>query len=191
LDTRVRRRPSRERIGFRSYRVFISSISALNCACVIFRCSRHMRSCCSNFVASEMGNLTPSLACFSMLATISEQETCSVFPVGVLTVPPSECGVSPPWSTLQLALTRAHRRFRHHIDYHFRRIARCSFSHGSSGRNTLRAATGNKNRRRAGGIQRSVYRNVRVPLLPRASAIQELVTAWKLLWSWRRRGRPG
>jgi hypothetical protein len=27
--------------------------------------------------------------------------------------------------------------------------------------------------------------------LPRASAIQELVTAWKLLWSWRRRRPPG
>jgi hypothetical protein len=25
--------------------------------------------------------------------------------------------------------------------------------------------------------------------LPRASAIQELVTSWKLLWSWRRRRR--
>jgi len=24
--------------------------------------------------------------------------------------------------------------------------------------------------------------------LPRASAVQELVTAWKLLWKWRRRG---
>jgi hypothetical protein len=26
--------------------------------------------------------------------------------------------------------------------------------------------------------------------LPRASAIQELVAAWKLLWMWRRRRRP-
>lgn len=25
--------------------------------------------------------------------------------------------------------------------------------------------------------------------VPRASAIQELVTAWKLMWGWRRRGR--
>jgi hypothetical protein len=27
--------------------------------------------------------------------------------------------------------------------------------------------------------------------LPRASAVQELVTVWKLLWSWRRRRPPG
>jgi hypothetical protein len=26
--------------------------------------------------------------------------------------------------------------------------------------------------------------------LPRASAVQELVAAWKLLWTWRRRRRP-
>jgi hypothetical protein len=27
--------------------------------------------------------------------------------------------------------------------------------------------------------------------LPRAIAVQELVTAWKLLWSWKRRGPVG
>jgi hypothetical protein len=27
--------------------------------------------------------------------------------------------------------------------------------------------------------------------LPRASAVQELVTAWRVLWKWRRRGRWG
>jgi len=26
--------------------------------------------------------------------------------------------------------------------------------------------------------------------LPRASAVQEMVAAWKLLWTWRRRRRP-
>ena len=30
-----------------------------------------------------------------------------------------------------------------------------------------------------------------VDLVPRASAVQELVTAWKLLWKWRRRGPVG